>query len=163
MAHPFHRHILLPGHDRFPASLNVELMAERKTMRNAGDVDEFLETVENETRKRDAAAVREMMQAITGNEAEMWGSSIVGFGPYNYRPKAGGAEQEWFKVGFSPRKAALTLYIMDGFSEYRSLLERLGPHSTGKACLYIKDLEKVDTDVLREIISRSVAAVNERP
>jgi len=137
-------------------------MAERKTMRNTGDVDEFLGTVENETRKRDAMAVRELMETITGDKAEMWGSSIVGFGRYTYRSKAGGADQEWFKVSFSPRKAALTLYIMDGFSEYGSLLERLGPHSTGKACLYIKDLSQADTDVLTDIITRSVAAVEER-
>lgn len=130
-------------------------------MRNAGDVDEFLETVENDTRKRDALAVRDLMETITGDKAEMWGSSIVGFGPYTYRPKAGGTDQEWFKVGFSPRKTALTLYIMDGFSDYGSLLERLGQHSTGKACLYIKDLAQVDTDVLSEIITLSVAAVEE--
>ncbi|HEX6287278.1 MAG TPA: DUF1801 domain-containing protein [Acidimicrobiia bacterium] len=99
------------------------------------------------------------METITGDTAEMWGNSIVGFGCY--RPKAGGADQEWFEVGFSPRKAALTLYIMDGFSEYGSLLERLGPHGTGKACLYIKDLSQADTDVLTEIITRSVAAVKE--
>ena len=79
-----------------------------------------------------------------------------------YRPKAGGVEQEWFKVGFSPRTASLTLYIMDGFTEYRPLLDRLGPHSTGKACLYIKDLDEVDPEVLNEIIARSVAAVEER-
>jgi len=87
----------------------------------------------------------------------MWGSSIVGFGSYTYTPKAGGADREWFKVGFSPRKTALTLYIMDGFSDYRSLLERLGPHRTGKACLYIGDLGLVDVDVLSEIIAKSVA------
>lgn len=131
-------------------------MAEPKTTRNEGDVDAFLESVDNERRKRDAKSVRDLMTRVTGDEAEMWGNSIVGFGSYTYRPKAGGAEREWFKVGFSPRKTALTLYIMDGFSDYRSLLERLGPHSTGKACLYIADLGQVDTEVLSEIITRSV-------
>lgn len=131
-------------------------MAEPKTTRNEGDVDAFLESVDNEPRKRDAKSVRDLMTRVTGDEAEMWGNSIVGFGSYTYRPKAGGAEREWFKVGFSPRKAALTLYIMDGVSDYSSLLERLGPHSTGKACLYIADLGQVDTEVLSEIITRSV-------
>ncbi|HXV71586.1 MAG TPA: DUF1801 domain-containing protein [Acidimicrobiia bacterium] len=131
-------------------------MAEPKTTRNEGDVDAFLESVDNERRKRDAKSVRDLMTRVTGDEAEMWGNSIVGFGSYTYRPKAGGAEREWFKVGFSPRKTALTLYIMDGFSDYRSLLERLGPHSIGKACLYIADLGQVDTKVLSEIITRSV-------
>lgn len=131
-------------------------------MRNDGDVDAFLDSVENPTRRQDARAVRDMMANITGSNAEMWGTSIVGFRPYMYRPKAGGVEQEWFKVGFSPRTASLTLYIMDGFTEYRPLLDRLGPHSTGKACLYIKDLDEVDPEVLNEIIARSVAAVEER-
>lgn len=134
-------------------------MAEPKTKRNDGDVDAFIESVENVIRRRDARRVRDLMAEITGDEPEMWGDSIVGYSPYNYRPAAGGAEREWFKVGFSPRKASMTLYIMDGFSEYRSLLEKLGSHTTGKSCLYIKDLDKVDLDVLNEIITRSVATI----
>lgn len=137
-------------------------MAERKTNRNDGDVDAFLSSVDTETRRRDAMTVRDLMSNITGEEAEMWGNSIVGFGPYTYQPKAGGAEQEWFRVGFSPRKASLTLYIMDGFSEYHALLAKLGQHSTGKAYLYIRDIDETDTDVLTEIITRSVAAVEAR-
>lgn len=137
-------------------------MAELKTQRNDGDVDAFLNSVDNEIRRRDAFAVRDLMAEITGEKPEMWGNSIVGYGAYTYKPKSGGAVHEWMKVGFSPRKQSLTLYIMDGFTEYEPLLEDLGPHSTGKACLYIKNLEKVDSDVLRELISRSVEAVEER-
>ena len=87
----------------------------------------------------------------------MWGTAIVGYCPYLYKPKSVGAEQEWFKVGFSPTKQALTLYLMDGFEEEKALLERLGSHSTGKSCLYIKDQDKVDMGVLRELISQSMA------
>ena len=137
-------------------------MAELKTTRNDGDVDLFLQSVDNDTRRRDALAVRDLMTEITGEDPQMWGDSIVGYGPYVYRPKSGGAEHEWFKVGFSPRKQSLTLYIMDGFDDYDQLLSKLGPHTTGKSCLYIKDLEKVDGDVLAELISRSVRHVEER-
>lgn len=137
-------------------------MAELKTTRNDGDVNEFLENVEDDGRRRDAMAVRDLMRNITGEEPQMWGESIIGYGPYVYRPRSGGAEHEWFKVGFSPRKQSLTLYIMDGFDDYDQLLSNLGPHSTGKSCLYIKDLEKVDSDVLAELIRRSVRHVEER-
>ena len=137
-------------------------MAELKTQRNDGDVDAFIESVENDTRRRDAKTMLETMSRLSGDEPEMWGSSIVGFGAYTYRPKAGGSLNEWMKIGFSPRKASLTLYIMDGFSSYDDLLGQLGPHSTGKSCLYIKDLEKVDNDVLEQLITESISAVEER-
>ncbi len=134
-------------------------MAELKTQRNDGDVDAFLESVDNETRRRDAFVVKDLMTEITGDKAEMWGTSIVGFGAYRYGKDN---DREWMKVGFSPRKQSLTLYIMDGFSDYEGLLEDLGPHSTGKSCLYIKDLEKVDKATLTDLITKSVAAVEAR-
>jgi hypothetical protein len=137
-------------------------MAELKTTRNDGDVDAFLDSVENETRHRDAKAINKTMQRLTGMEPEMWGNSIVGFGAYTYKPKSGGSLNEWMKIGFSPRKQSLTLYIMDGFSSYDDLLGKLGSHSTGKSCLYIRDLEKVDQEVLEELITESIAAVDER-
>lgn len=137
-------------------------MAELKTTRNDGDVDAFLDSVDNEIRRRDAFAVKELMSAITGETPEMWGTSIVGYGPYRYTPKSGGAEHEWFKVGFSPRRASLTLYIMDGFNDYDELLAALGSHSTGKSCLYIKNLDDVDRGILTQLIERSVAHVEER-
>ncbi|HEU4319823.1 MAG TPA: DUF1801 domain-containing protein [Acidimicrobiia bacterium] len=137
-------------------------MAELKTTRSDSSVDDFLDSVDNQTRKRDALVVRDLMSEITGEKAEMWGTSILGYGRYRYTPKGGGAEHEWFKVGFSPRKASLTFYIMDGFSEYDTLLGQLGSYSTGKSCLYIRDLDEVDLVVLRELITSSVAAVDGR-
>jgi len=136
-------------------------MAELKTTRNNADVNAFLDSVDNEVRRRDALTMKDLMAEVTGEQPEMWGNAIVGYGPYRYTPKSGGTEHEWFKVGFSPRKQYLTLYIMDGFDGYEGLLGRLGSHTTGKACLYIKDLEKVDQDVLSELITGSVAQVEE--
>lgn len=133
-------------------------MAELKTKPNEGDVEAFLQSVDDDIRRRDALRANELMTSLTGEEPRMWGASIVGFGRRTYRTKSGG-ESEWFKVGFSPRKQSLTLYIMDGFDDYGSLLTKLGPHSTGKSCLYVKDLDKIDSDVLEDLISRSLAHV----
>jgi hypothetical protein len=137
-------------------------MATNKTQENDGDVDAFIASVESDIRRRDSETVLKTMTKISGEEPRMWGSSIVGFGSYTYKPKAGGAENKWFKVGFSPRKQSLTLYIMDGFSTYDGLLTKLGKHSTGKSCLYIKKLEDVDNDVLEELISQSIVSVERR-
>lgn len=106
----------------------------------------------------DSHALRELMAGVTGDPGAMWGSSIVGFGSYSYR-YASGRTGEWLAVGFSPRKQNLTLYIMDGFDGYDELLGKLGNHSTGKSCLYVKRLSDVDTDVLRELVVASVAHV----
>lgn len=129
-------------------------MAEPKTQRNDSDVDSFLDGVEPEQRKSDARALRELMATTTGQPAVMWGSSIVGFGskPVVY---ANGKTSEWMAVGFAPRKAHTVLYIMDGFKSYGEVLARLGPHKTGKACLYVKRLSDVDLDVLSEMIDLS--------
>ena len=132
-------------------------MAELKTKKNKASVTAFLNSVEDEKRRKDSKRVLKMMKEITGKKPEMWGASIVGFGSYDYK-YASGQEGNWFKVGFSPRKTALTLYIMTGFSRYASLMKKLGKYKTGKSCLYIKKLEDIDMDVLRELIEESVKA-----
>jgi hypothetical protein len=137
-------------------------MAEIKTTMNDGDVDAFINSVENDRRREDSQTVKEIMTRLSGDEPQMWGTSIVGFGPYVYTPPAGGKEREWFKIGFSPRKQSMVLYIMDGFKNYDTLLGDLGPHSTGKSCLYIKNVEKVDQNVLEQLITESLQAVEER-
>ena len=137
-------------------------MAEIKTTRSNESVDDFIKSVENDRRREDSQSVKEIMTRLSGEKPQMWGTSIVGFGPYVYTPKAGGKEREWFKIGFSPRKQSMVLYIMDGFKNYDTLLGDLGPHSTGKSCLYIKNLEKVDQDVLEQLITESLQAVEER-
>ena len=130
-------------------------MAELKTQPNEQNVEDFLNNVENETKRKDSFSILEMMKEETGAEPIMWGDSIIGFGSYHYK-YASGRNAEWFLTGFSPRKQNLTLYIMSGFDEYDELLDKLGKHSTGKSCLYIKRLEDVDQDVLRDLVSKSV-------
>lgn len=128
---------------------------ELKTKKNDSDVDKFLDSVDNEQRKKDAKEVTKIMAEVTGEEPVMWGASIVGFGDYHYKSPATGREGDWMKIGLSPRKQNLTLYFMDGFSEYSDLLDNLGKHSTAKSCLYIKNLEDIDLDILRKMIKKS--------
>ena len=130
-------------------------MAELKTKKNEASVTQFLESVENDERRSDSWKVLEIMKEITGDEPKMWGGSIVGFGQYHYRYDSG-REGDWFVTGFSPRKQALTLYVMAGFDRYDELMERLGKYKTGKSCLYLKRLEDVDEGILRELIRSSV-------
>jgi hypothetical protein len=133
-------------------------MAELKTQKTDGSVEAFLNAVENEPKRTDSFRVLAIMRAITGEEPAMWGPSIVGFGSYHYTYTSG-REGDWPVVGFSPRKRNLTLYIMDGFDTYDALLARLGKHKTGKSCLYINKLADVDLNVLRDLITQSVAHV----
>lgn len=130
-------------------------MADVKTKVSERSVDDFLAAVEPEQKRLDSQSVCALMAEVTGEEPRMWGASIVGFGQYHYVYESG-READWMLVGFSPRKQNLTLYIMSGFAAYGELMERLGPHKTGKSCLYIKRLSDLNLDVLKELISQSV-------
>jgi hypothetical protein len=130
-------------------------MAELKTKRNKGDVEAFLNCIQDEKKRQDSFTVLALMKKVAGKQPEMWGDSIIGFGSYHYK-YASGRECDWFVTGFSPRKQNLTLYIMPGFDKYDQLLSKLGKHSTGKSCLYIKKIEDVDMDVLKELVKQSV-------
>jgi hypothetical protein len=134
-------------------------MAEPKTVRNQASVAEFLASVTDAQRRADAQAMCALMAEVTGAQPQMWGSGIVGFGSYHYRYSSG-REGDWPAVGLSPRKQALTVYVPEGFDGYDELLARLGPHSTGKACLYIKRLSDVDSRVLRELIAGGFRRLN---
>ena len=136
-------------------------MAEKKTAENKGDVGKFLATLDNEQRKAECALVLDLMQKITRQEPRMWGSSIVGFGSYHYK-YASGKEGEWFLTGFSPRKQALTLYIISGFSPFGELMDQLGKYKTGKSCLYVKKLEDIDLKVLKKLVRQSVAHLKKK-
>jgi len=131
-------------------------MAQLKTQPNDKSVTDFLGSVENDTRREDSFKILELMREATGVEPIIWGDSIIGFGTYHYK-YASGREADWFLTGFSPRVQNLTLYIMDGFDEYDKLLGNLGKHSTGKSCLYVKRLENIDLEVLKEMVEKSVA------
>jgi len=130
-------------------------MAELKTRPTDGDVEEFLQSVP-EPAQSDCRELASIMSAATGSDPTMWGSSIVGFGSVHYR-YASGREGDWFRVGFSPRKRSLTLYLMNGVEAHAEQLERLGKHSTGKGCLYIKRLDDVDREVLVELVNEASA------
>ena len=133
-------------------------MAALKTRPTDADVAVFLEAVPDARRRDEAKTVCRLLQEVTGEEPVLWGTSIVGFGSVHLR-YASGRELDWPVVGFSPRKAATTLYLMEGFEDRADLMGRLGPHSTGKSCLYLKRLSDVDLDVLRELVAESVRAV----
>ena len=137
-------------------------MAELKTQPSDASVEDFLQRVENEQRKKDAFAVLDLMKRVTGEEPVMWGGSIIGFGSYHYK-YASGREGDWLAAGFSPRKRELTLYVMSGFSKHDELMARLGKHRTGKSCLYIKTLADIDMDVLEELVRLSVESVSASP
>jgi len=133
-------------------------MAELKTKLTDASVDKFLKGIKDEQTRTDCQQIVEIMRKATKAEPKMWGTSIVGFGDYHYKYESG-RENDWFLVGFSPRKQNLTLYLMGGFDGHEELLKNLGKHSLGKGCLYIKKLEDVDTKVLKELITESVKAI----
>jgi hypothetical protein len=128
-------------------------MAEPKTTRNEASVADFLATVTDPKRRADVEAACALMAEATGAEPAMWGTAIIGFGTYHYR-YASGRTGDWPAVGLSPRKQSLTLYISAGFDGYEELMSRLGPHTTSKACLYLKRLADVDQNVLKDLVAR---------
>ena len=136
-------------------------MAELKTKPTTASVSDFLNTVDDDERRKDCFAVVKIMQKATGEKPRMWGPSIVGFGDYRYT-NARGQGTDWFVIGFSPRKNDLTLYVMPGSPRHAERLEALGKHKTGKACVYIKRLADVDQDVLRALVEESVEHVRAR-
>lgn len=113
----------------------------------------FLGTVTDARRREDAEAALDLMREVTGAYPVMWGSSMIGFGRQPYTT-ADGKQHEWFAVGLSPRKASLTLYGLTYYDSNRDLLERLGPHTTGKGCVYVKRFADLDDSVLRELVAR---------
>ncbi|MNS73227.1 hypothetical protein D3C71_712240 [compost metagenome] len=135
-------------------------MSEPKTQPTDASVEEFLAAAEPARRREDAQVICALMQVVTGEAPIMWGPSIVGFGRYTY-VTANGKSADWPRMGFSPRKAALTLYLAST-PESEALLARLGPHTTSVACLYIKRLDQVDMGVLRELCVASRDEMNRR-
>ncbi len=126
----------------------------------AGGVTSFIASVDDPAKRADCKKLMRIMREVTGHRPKLWGSSIVGYGTYHYR-YASGREGDWFLTGFSPRKASLSLYLTPGLESQRPLLDRLGPHTTGTGCLYVKRVADVDLDVLRELVEASVARARE--
>ncbi len=130
-------------------------MAENKTQPTKLSVTAFINGIDDRQKRADARKVAAMMRKATGNRAVMWGASIVGYGQYHYK-YASGREGDFLLAGFSPRKQALTVYILAGFSQFDSLMKSLGKYKTGKSCLYLKRLSEVDEKVLERLIMGSV-------
>ncbi|MDJ0630858.1 MAG: DUF1801 domain-containing protein [Rhodobacter sp.] len=126
-------------------------MAENKTKPTGADVHDFLNAVEPERRRIDGLRLDEIFRDVTGWAPVMWGPSIVGYGRYHYVYKTG-REGDFLATGFSPRKAALSIYIMPGYANFGGILDRLGKHKSGRSCLYVNKLADIDEDVLRELI-----------
>ncbi|MCZ9881809.1 DUF1801 domain-containing protein [Arthrobacter sp. B2a2-09] len=133
-------------------------MSENKTMPSNGAVEDFLASVEHPVRRADGFALLDLMRGITGQEAVMWGPSIVGFGSYHYKYESG-REGDSPAVGFSPRKANLALYGLTYGPDAGRLLPKLGKHKTGAACLYVNKLDDVDVSVLAELVGTGYSHV----
>jgi hypothetical protein len=130
-------------------------LAENKTKPGKQSVTAFINSIDDKQKRADVKKVAAMMRKATGARATMWGSAIVGYGQYHYQ-YASGKEGDFMLTGYSPRKQALTVYIIPGFKPFESLLKKLGKYKTGKSCLYLKRLSDVDESVLERLISESV-------
>ena len=126
-------------------------MAELKTKKTEASVAGFLDTIDDAQKRSDCKAIAKMMEAATGAKPKMWGPAIIGFGDVQLKYDSGRV-LDWFKIGFSPRKANITLYMSFDLSKHKKTLDLLGKHKTGKGCLYINRLSDVDTNVLQQMI-----------
>jgi hypothetical protein len=127
-----------------------------KTTATKTSVTEFINSVEDEQKRKDSKQIAKLMKEVTGEKPVMWGTSMIGYGSFHYKSERSRQEGDWPITGFSPRKQNLTVYIMPGFDRYDALMKKLGKYKTGKSCLYIKKLDDVDQDVLKELVSESV-------
>ncbi len=122
---------------------------------------EFISQIEHKTRKADAEVLLQFMSRISGYKPVMWGTSLIGYGEYHYKYDSG-REGDSFRIGFSPRKANLVVYIMPGYQDFDAYLSRLGKHKIGKACLYINKLADIDMDVFEELCIRGLEIMDEK-
>src|SRR5580765_6060791 len=138
-------------------------MAEIKTKATSASVEDFINSIKDEQKRKDSFVILEMMKKATGEEPKMWGSAIIGFGNIKYKSPSTGKEVDWLRIGFSPRKANLSLYMSIGLKEhetalkklYAAALQKLGKHKTGVGCLYINKLNDIDMKVLKGMIEAS--------
>lgn len=126
-----------------------------KTRETSASVEAFNNSIQDETKRKDSLTILKLMQKATKQKPKMWGSSIIGFGNKIYKSPATGREVEWFRVGFSPRKANLVLYLVLNIKQYAAELKKLGKHKTGVGCLYINKLDDVDMKVLEKLINNT--------
>lgn len=122
-----------------------------KTSKNISSPTKFLNSIEDDKLRKDSKTLMKVFKEATGMKPKMWGESIIGFGEYTYF-RSNGDEGQFMACGFSPRKSGPTLYIMPGYSDYKALLKKLGPHKLGKSCLYLKSLDDIDTKIVAKLI-----------
>lgn len=130
-------------------------MAKIKTRVSDASVHDFINSLENDQKRQDAFKLLELFTRVTAEEPKMWGSSIIGFGQYHYKSERSSQEDDWMLTGFSPRKQAISLYILHGTEDESSILDKLGKHKAGKGCLYINKLSDVDMTVLEALMRRN--------
>ncbi len=127
-----------------------------KTKPTAASVEDFINAVADEQKRKDSFLLLEMMKKATGDEPVLWSSSVIGFGNKRYKSPTTGREVDWLKIGFSPRKSNLSLYLSMGVQEHKSVLEKLGKYKTGVGCLYINKLDDIDLNALKELIENAL-------
>ncbi|PKP36101.1 MAG: hypothetical protein CVT98_09140 [Bacteroidetes bacterium HGW-Bacteroidetes-15] len=138
-------------------------MAELKTKQTNADVVEFINSfADTEQKRQDSIELLKIMQEFTGFEPKMWGPSIIGFGSYHYKSERSSQEGDWPLVGFSPRKAAISLYVFTGMPEHEYLLKDLGKFKMGKACIYIKKLSDINLESLKTIMKATIDFLNSK-
>jgi hypothetical protein len=138
-------------------------MAELKTRQHDSDVFEFINSFANtEQKRKDSYELVQLMQNITGYPPKMWGPSMIGFGTYHYKSERSRQEGDWPLVAFSPRKAAISLYVFTGLSEHEYLLKDLGKFTMGKACIYIKKLSDINLEALERLIHVTIEYLGEK-
>jgi hypothetical protein len=131
-------------------------LAEIKTKETTSSVEDFIAKVPDEQKQKDCRTLLKLMEKITKEKPKIWGSSIIGFGNKRYKSPATGREVDWLMIGFSPRKASLSLYLVLNVKVLADKLKKLGKHKTGVGCLYVNKLEDIDMKILEEIITESV-------
>lgn len=136
-------------------------MPQNKTTETTASVTEFIDAIAHEVKRRDSHTLVQVMTAQTGLEAKMWGTAIIGFGSYHYQ-YASGHKGDAPLMGFSPRANAISLYVVTAFEQQDALLQKLGKYKMSKACIYIKKLSDIDMEVLKELITRSVAYLQQQ-
>lgn len=134
-----------------------------KTKQHEGDVHEFIRSFSNTEQKiEDSLALLKLMEEVTGEQAKMWGPSIIGFGSYHYKSERSRQEGDWPLVGFSPRKAAISLYVYMGGDDQDELLQELGKYKMGKACIYVKKLSDINTNILVKLMESTIAKLQKK-
>jgi hypothetical protein len=131
-------------------------VAKIKTQETTANVEDFLNKVDNEQQRADSFSIVEMMKKISGEEPKMWGNSMIGFGNKIYKSPKTGREVEWFKIGFSPRKANLSLHLAIDINKHEDTLQKLGKFKTGVGCLYINKLTDIDVKQLEKLIKTAL-------